>query len=101
MCGAPAQGARTQSGIDATKETVIEGQVVRDGEPVPSAFVRLLDSGGEFTAEVVSSDSGDFRFFAAPGSWTVRALAPGGVAGEQTVEADTGITTVHLELAAT
>jgi uncharacterized GH25 family protein len=102
MCGAPVQGGgRVPAGVDATKETVIQGQVVRDGAPVPSAYVRLLDSGGEFTAEVVAGDNGDFRFFAAPGSWTVRGLAPGGVAGEQKVEADTGITTVHLELAAT
>jgi hypothetical protein len=35
-------------------------------EPVGGAFVRLLDGSGEFTAEVVSSASGAFRFFAAP-----------------------------------
>jgi len=99
MCGAPVQGSRNASGVDETKETVIQGQVVRDGEPVPSAYVRLLDSGGEFTAEVVSSDTGDFRFFAAPGSWTVRALARG-AAGEEKVEAVTGVTTVHLALVA-
>ena len=34
-----------------------------------------LDSAAEFTAEVVASSSGDFRFFAAPGTWTVRALS--------------------------
>ena len=67
----------------------------------PSAYVRLLDSGGEFTAEVVSSDSGDFRFFAAPGSWTVRALAPAASPASRGSRPDTGITTVHLELAAT
>jgi hypothetical protein len=32
--------------------------------------VRLLDSSDEFTAEVVASATGDFRFFAAPGTWT-------------------------------
>ena len=37
-------------------------------------YVRLLDATGEFTAEVVSSATGEFRFFAAPGTWTVRAL---------------------------
>jgi hypothetical protein len=84
--------------VDATKETVIQGQVVRDGAPVSSAYVRLLDSGGEFTAEVVSSDTGDFRFFAAPGSWTVRGLAPG-AAGEEKVEAAIGVTNVQLRLA--
>jgi uncharacterized GH25 family protein len=70
-CGAPVQG----STIDvSTSETVLQGKVVADGAPVGGAYVRLLDSTGEFTAEVVSSPEGDFRFFAAPGSWTVRAL---------------------------
>ncbi|KCI74212.1 hypothetical protein W005_02141, partial [Mycobacterium tuberculosis TB_RSA95] len=32
----------------------------------------------EFTAEVVASATGDFRFFAAPGSWTLRALSAAG-----------------------
>ena len=43
--------------------------VVRDagGEPVGGAYVRLLDATGEFTAEVVTSPAGQFRFFAAPG----------------------------------
>ena len=42
------------------------------------AFVRLLDGTGEFTAEVVASAGGEFRFFAAPGTWTVRALSRSG-----------------------
>ena len=40
--------------------------------------MRLLDGSGEFTAEVVASGTGDFRFFAAPGEWTVRALSSSG-----------------------
>ena len=62
--------------VDLDKETVITGRVVdRDGQAVGGAFVRLLDSSDEFTAEVVASATGDFRFFAAPGSWTVRAVS--------------------------
>jgi Protein of unknown function (DUF1416) len=38
----------------------------------------------------VTSDEGVFRFFAAPGDWTVRVLAPGGVSIDSTVRAQTG-----------
>lgn len=78
MCGAPAQAPTLPPHVDVTKETVIHGVVTKDGAPVPAAYVRLLDSTGEFTAEVVSSASGNFRFFAAPGTWTVRALSRSG-----------------------
>ncbi|TCK27062.1 DUF1416 domain-containing protein [Pseudonocardia endophytica] len=78
MCAAPDQAVELPAGTDLSKETVLAGRVVSGGEPVGGAFVRLLDSTGEFTAEVVSSASGNFRFFAAPGSWTVRALSRSG-----------------------
>ena len=55
---------------------MIQGQVLRGDEPVGGAYVRLLDATGEFTAEVPTSATGHFRFFAAPGSWTLRTLAP-------------------------
>ena len=45
---------------------------------VSVARVRRLDGTGEFTAEVVASATGDYRFFAAPGTWTVRALSRSG-----------------------
>ena len=78
MCAAPDQGVALPPNTDLTKETVLAGRVVAGGEPVAGAFVRLLDGTGEFTAEVVASPSGDFRFFAAPGTWTVRALSRSG-----------------------
>ena len=90
MCGAKVGGLSTE-GIDVTKETVIQGTVENGGEPVPGAFVRLLDSSGEFTAEVVTSATGAFRFFAAPGRWTLRALSSSGN-GQATVEVDRGVT---------
>jgi hypothetical protein len=74
MCGATTGGLSTE-GIDVAKETVIQGTVTADGQPVGGAFVRLLDSTGEFTAEVVTSATGGFRFFARPGDWTLRALS--------------------------
>ena len=78
MCGAPDQAVALPAGTDLTKETVLAGRVLAAGEPVAGAFVRLLDGTGEFTAEVVASASGDFRFFAAPGTWTLRALSRAG-----------------------
>jgi Protein of unknown function (DUF1416) len=78
MCGAPDQTADLPAGTDLTKESVLVGKVTNGGSPVGGAFVRLLDSTGEFTAEVVASATGDYRFFAAPGSWTVRALSRSG-----------------------
>jgi hypothetical protein len=53
---------------------VLAGKVVAGDAPVGGAFVRLLDANGDFAGEVVASTDGDFRFFAAPGTWTVRAL---------------------------
>ncbi|WP_442973828.1 DUF1416 domain-containing protein [Saccharothrix sp. ST-888] len=58
------------------KETIIQGSVTRNGEPV-NGYVRLLDDNGDFTAEVPTSATGQFRFFARPGKWTLRALVPG------------------------
>ena len=99
MCGAPAQKTKGAGleGVDLKTQTVIQGIVEAQGAPVPSAYVRLLDSTGEFTAEVVTSATGDFRFFAAPGSWTVRALSPAG-RGETAVVADRGLTEAAITL---
>jgi hypothetical protein len=78
MCGAPDQSIALPAGTDLSRQTVLAGRVLAGGEPVAGAFVRLLDGTGEFTAEVVASASGDFRFFAAPGTWTLRALSRAG-----------------------
>ena len=73
MCGAPDQDTLDQ--VVAGKEAVVQGRVVRAGSPLGGAYVRLLDSTGEFTAEVQASATGQFRFFARPGQWTLRALS--------------------------
>jgi len=75
MCGAT-KGGLSLDGVDINKEAVIQGQVLKGGEPVGTAYVRLLDRTGEFTAEVPTSASGHFRFFAGEGDWTLRTLAP-------------------------
>jgi len=89
MCGAKAGGLSLE-GVDVAKEAVVQGQVVRDGEPVSNAYVRLLDRTGEFTAEVPTSASGHFRFFAGTGEWTLRALAPRAETVDQPVQAAVG-----------
>ncbi|HVE99607.1 MAG TPA: DUF1416 domain-containing protein [Mycobacteriales bacterium] len=93
MCGAPVQGSSVGA-VDVGSETVIQGVVTSGaaGDPVPGAYVRLLDATGEFTAEVVTSPAGEFRFFAAPGDWTLRALSPRGN-GETRVTAAAGAAT--------
>ena len=83
-CGAT-PGGPSLDGIDVSKQTVIQGQVLRDGvddsvpngAPVANGHVRLLDSSGEFTAEVPTNAEGQFRFFASPGTWTLVVQAPG------------------------
>jgi len=90
MCGATTGGLSVE-GIDVTKEAVVQGIVLHDGNPVGGAYVRLLDSTGEFTAEVPTSATGHFRFFAAPGSWTLRVLAPGAATVDRSVVAEQGV----------
>jgi hypothetical protein len=96
-CAAPEQGLPLPANVDLTKETVISGVVTAGGAPVPGAYVRLLDATGEFAAEVVTSAAGQFRFFAAPGTWTLRALSRAGN-GDTQVTADRGITEVAVAI---
>ncbi|GGK58971.1 DUF1416 domain-containing protein [Nocardia camponoti] len=100
MCAAPTQGQAIPAGVDVEKETVITGRVLNaEGQPVGGAFVRLLDGNGDFTAEVVASGTGDFRFFAAPGSWTLRALSSSGNGSAEVKPEGAGIHTVDVEVA--
>src|ERR1700754_2748815 len=96
-CGAPEQ---TATAVDEVTDQVVVAGKVRAGEaPVGGAFVRLLDSTGEFTAEVVTSPEGDFRFFAAPGSWTVRALHRTGNGQADVAASGPGIHAVEIAVA--
>ena len=87
-CGAPAGGAALPA--EAGSQAVVQGRVTRSGSAVPVGYARLLNEGGDFVAEVPLGEDGGFRFFAAPGTWTLRVLAPGGVTAERTVCAATG-----------
>jgi len=86
--------------IDLQKETVIAGRVVDDsGQTVGGASVRLLDDSHEFTAELIASSTGDFRFFAAPGTWTVRALSQVGQGDVTLAPAGAGIHEIDVKVA--
>jgi Protein of unknown function (DUF1416) len=87
-CGAPAGGVSVSAA--SGDQAVVEGRVTREGAPVGTGYARLLGTGDEFVAEVPLGEDGGFRFFAAPGSWTLRVLAPGGVRAERTVQAGYG-----------
>jgi hypothetical protein len=111
-CGAR-PGGPSLDGVDLSKQTVIQGQILRyseaksqltnqirdgiddavpNGAAVSNGHVRLLDSTGEFTAEVPTNGQGQFRFFAAPGTWTLVVQAPGARV-EQKVVAERGSAT--------
>jgi len=89
MCGA-IEGGLSLDGVNVAKEAIVQGQVTREGAPVPNAYVRLLDRTGEFTAEVPTNDRGQFRFFAGDGEWTLRTLAPKAEPVDQLVVAARG-----------
>ncbi len=96
-CGAPPGGIRVTSGVGS--QAVIQGRVTRSGAPLRTGYARLLNADGEFVAEVPLGDDGGFTFYAVPGDWTVRVLAPGGVRLDREVTAETG-KIVELDLPA-
>ena len=99
MCAPPQQTADLPAGVDLSKETVISGSVVKGDSPVAGAYVRLLDATGEFVAEVVSGDGGEFRFFAAPGAWTVSVLSREGSVRREVRALEPGLVEVTATLA--
>jgi len=99
-CGAPAGGVSVSTATGTLGgQAVVEGRVTREGAPVATGYARLLGTGDEFVAEVPLGNDGEFRFFAAPGSWTLRVLAPGGLRAERSVQADFGqVTKVEVTI---
>jgi hypothetical protein len=89
MCGAPDQDTLPALEVSAT-EAVVHGHVRSGGQALPGAYVRLLGSTGEFTAEVQTSATGYFRFYAADGPWTLRTLSRGAEPVDTTVTATKG-----------
>lgn len=98
MCGA-IKGGPSLDGVDVASQAVIQGIVTREGQPVGNAYVRLLDRTGEFTAEVPTSATGQFRFFAGTGTWTLRTLAPRAESVDRKVVAEVGkVVDVTIEI---
>jgi hypothetical protein len=95
-CGAPAGGIKVTDG--AGNQAIVQGHVSSGGSAVATGYVRLLNADGEFVAEVPLGDDGGFTFYAAPGDWTLRVLAPGGIRADRVVSAELGKIT-ELELA--
>jgi hypothetical protein len=89
-CGAPEGGVPVAAAAGAGSQAVVEGRVVRDNAPVSTGYARLLGTGDEFVAEVPLGEDGGFRFFAAPGTWRLRVLAPGGARADRSVSAEYG-----------
>jgi hypothetical protein len=98
MCAPPKQTADLPPGIDLSKETVIQGTVAKGSDAVAGAYVRLLDASGEFVAEVVSGEGGEFRFFAAPGAWTISVLSREGSVRREVRALEPGIVEVAASL---
>lgn len=100
MSASPTQQPVLPAAVDLERETVITGRVVDDaGRTVAGASVRLLDDTKEFTAELIASPTGDFRFFAAPGTWTVRALSQAGQGDVTVVPVGAGIHEIDVKVA--
>ena len=97
MCGAT-KGGPSLDGVDLTKETVIQGIVTNGGEPVDGAYVRLHNATGEFTAEVPTSATGQFRFFAAPGDWSLSVLHKDGKGSKDVKALGPGLIEASLTL---
>ncbi|NBU32419.1 MAG: DUF1416 domain-containing protein [Actinobacteria bacterium] len=87
-CGAVVGGVSLDH-VDVTKQAVIQGVISTTTGPVATGYARLNDRNGDFVAEVPLSARGEFRFFAAPGLWTVVALVPGGTSRTE-VKAELG-----------
>lgn len=88
-CGAPA-GGYTVSDDAGGREAIVEGRVTVGGKPASTGYARLRGTDDEFVAEVPLGEDGGFRFFAAPGEWTLVVLAPGGVRDERVIPAAVG-----------
>ncbi len=90
MCGAT-EGGLSLDGIDVAKEAIIQGQVV-PRQPIRWATPTCACSTGPASSppRCRRRPPGHFRFFAGPGEWTLRTLAPRIQPVDTTVTAEIG-----------
>jgi hypothetical protein len=96
-CGLPVGGPSLDD-VDIAGRTIVQGRVIADGAPVDRAYVQLINVDGDFVAEVVTNPEGGYRFFAAPGTWTLSALHRIGRVRREVVAEISGVTDVVLSL---
>ncbi|HEY8739217.1 MAG TPA: DUF1416 domain-containing protein [Candidatus Dormibacteraeota bacterium] len=75
---------------DYVGESAILGTVIREGEPVEGAYLRMTGSQDEFVAEIRTPETGAFRFWVVPGEWRVACIAPGAERLEQAISLEKG-----------
>ena len=75
------------------------GEAVQLKGDIGGVAVRLLDASDEFAAEVIATPAGDFRFFAAPGSWRLRALTDAGDGDALVAPTGAGLHEVDVKVA--
>jgi hypothetical protein len=96
-CGAPEQTA-TPTGADTQGQVVVAGKVTGADGPIGNAYVRLLNADGKFVGEVQASPEGDFRFYAAAGDWTVRAMHASGNGEAKVTTGEPGLYEVPVSI---
>jgi len=97
-CAAPAGGHPITTQRADREHTIVHGRVLKDGHAVQGAYVRMLDTGGEFVAELQTDNHGNFRFFPKPGTWTISVVSAHGQ-GRADVDAAAGKQTyAHITL---
>lgn len=81
-----------------SRESRVSGSVTRQGRPLEGAYVTLRGASGEFVGGVRTDETGRFRFYAAPGDWTLEVQVAGALKAQPLIL--TGGDDQHLEVEA-
>jgi hypothetical protein len=69
----------------SVRAEVVQGTVLRHGEPMEGAYVRVLGPSGEFVNERRTGPDGTFQLHLTADTWTFIAFGPGTPRIERTV----------------